>query len=383
MNEYVDLTNIKYNLLEIEDIKDITEYTMDIQVEKTHYYILDNGIISHNSLSILTGTTSGMEPQFMLSYTRRKKINEGDNSAKVDFIDQNGVKWQEFKVYAPKLKEWMRITGETNEAKSPWYGYCADDINWTSKIKMQAAAQQHIGHSISNTCNLPEDVSVEEVKKIYETAWETGCKGVTIYRKNSRSGVLVDNTSKKQDEIQVTTQNNNATKRPKTLPAEVHHMKIKGRDYYVTVGLLDNKPYEIFVGENRQIEFSEDDQYKIIIPKTVKSGEIKKVKRGFYVLQVNDDKYKLNATTEDDSVDALTRMISTSLRHHVDVVFVVQQLEKIQGFDNFPKALAKALKKYIIDGTAVSGENCPNCGGSNMVRQNGCVECMDCGMSRC
>lgn len=233
-----------------------------------------------------------------------------------------------------------------------------------------------------NTVNLPEDVTIEKVQEIYQTAWESGCKGMTIYRKNSRSGVLVDTTSSKKD---VKTEvNRSAPKRNKNLNADIHHFKIKGQDYYVTVGLNDTIPYEIFVGENHKDEENNDNtDIKYRIPKKIKNGIIEKVKRGCYNLIVDDDIYRLTGNVENDDIDALTRMISTTLRHGINVSFVVQQLEKIKGFDNFPKALARALKKYIKDGTKVSGENCPSCSSINLMRQDGCVICADCGWTKC
>lgn len=332
------------------------------------------------SISILCGNSSGVEPLFMMSYTRRKKINEGDAlEHTVDFVDELGIKWQEFKVYHPKIKEWMRITGETDETKSPWSGYCAEDLNWKNRVRLQATAQSHICHSISSTINLPEDVTVEQVKEIYETVWESGCKGITIYRKNSRSGVLVESPTKKEEKSEF---KNSAPKRPKTLQADVHHFRIKGVDYYVTIGLNEGSLYEIFVGENHEDEDVTND-IKYRVPKKVKNGIVEKVKRGCYNLITEDDIYRLTGNIDNDDIDALTRMISTSLRHGIDVSFIVQQLEKIKGFDNFPKALAKALKKYIKDGTKVSGETCPSCNSKNLIRQDGCVICAECGWTKC
>lgn len=326
------------------------------------------------SISILTQTTSGIEPLFMMSYTRRKKINSVDIDVKPDFVDKNGEKWKEFIVYHPKLKMWMDITNETDITKSPWHNYCAEDINWKNRVLLQSIAQKYIDHSISSTINLPETATVNDVKIIYETAWESGCKGITVYRKNTRSGVLIDTNKNTTDAITKTT----AIKRPKEIEGEVHHFKIMKEEYYVTVGLLNNEPYEIFVGKNN----IENDN--IYISKDVKTGKITKIKRSHYELTNNGKKYQLNGNFLDDTVEALTRMISTSLRHGADISFIVQQLEKTKGdLYSFSKALSRALKKYIKDGIVVHGETCPECNSSEMIRENGCVKCNSCGWTKC
>jgi len=323
------------------------------------------------SISILTQTTSGIEPIFMMSYKRRKKINLIDKDINPDFIDQNGIKWKEFDVYHPKLKLWMDITGEIDINKSPWFNNCADDINWQKRIELQANVQRYIDHSISVTVNLPETATVNDIKMIYETAWQSGCKGSTIYRKNSRSGVLIDNSTQRGNSLIKTT----APKRPKEISGEVYHFKISGESFHVTVGLLNNEPYEIFVGKNNGI---------INIPKEIKSGKIIKIHRGDYELVSDNKKYKLDSEYLHDTTEALTRMISTSLRHGVDISFIVQQLEKTKGdLYSFSKALSRALKKYIKDGVKVSGDNCPECKSINLIRENGCIKCADCGASRC
>ena len=308
----------------------------------------------------------------MLSYKRRKKINAEDLKVNIDFTDQNGDNWQEFTVYHPKVKEWMRITGETDITKSPWYGFCAEDINWGHRVKLQGALQAHIDHSISSTINLPENISVEEVKKIYETAWYHGCKGVTVYRKGSRTGVLVED-NKKESFIK-----HEAPKRPKELVAQVHHFKIDGDEHYVTVGMLEDQPYEVFVGKNNE------DVYEVFIPRSVKGGKIVKVKRGEYRLVTEKCAYSISGSYFSDEVEALNRMISISLRHGIDIGFIVHQLEKTKGFlTTYTKALARTLKRYIKDGTVVSGETCPECKEDALIREDGCVKCSNCGWSKC
>jgi ribonucleoside-diphosphate reductase alpha chain len=322
------------------------------------------------SVSIETMTTSGIEPCFQISYKRRKKINQNDEGARVDYIDQTGDKWQEFEIYHPTVKKWMEITGETDVTKSPWYGCCADDINWKNRVKLQAAANRHVDHSISSTVNLPEDVTVEEVAKIYETAWEAGCKGITVYRKNCRTGVLVDNT---KEEKTASIPKTDAPKRPKILKCDVYHTTSRGQQYFVLVGLYGDEPYEVFAGKNGNIK------------RSIKSGNIKKMKRGNYALLEDNGEVVLENICDhiDDEQETVTRMISFGLRHGGDVSFVVHQLEKTRGdLLSFSKALGRVLKKYIPDDTKVHGDTCKECH-SELVRVEGCVTCKSCGWSRC
>lgn len=327
------------------------------------------------SVSIETQTTSGIEPLFMTGYTRRKKINPSDKVSKVDFVDQSGDAWQEFTVYHPQVKRWMEITGETNIKKSPWYGCCAEDIDWINRVKLQAAAQQHVCHSISSTLNLPKNVTEEKVSEIYQAAFEMGLKGITVYRKDCRSGVLIEKPS--IDDCGNHIVKTKAPKRPSKLEGHLHHFTIKGHRYFVAVGLLGTDPYEIFVGSNHD---SEGDP---IIPKNVTGGFLVKHSRGKYSLQ-SQEEYSITGGSSDANIDSLTRMISTALRHGADISFVVHQLEKTKGeMQSFAKILARTLKKYIKDGTEVTGEKCESCGSPSIVRENGCKICKSCGASAC
>ena len=198
------------------------------------------------SVSTLTQTTSGIEPAFMLHYTRRKKINPNDPDAQVDFVDDLGDKWQEFDVYHHNFKKWMDTTGRDKIEDSPYAGSTANEIVWESAVDIQAAAQLWVCHAISKTINLPSDVSIDDVKKVYWRGWKQGLKGVTVYRDGSRSGVLVsdDSAAKNQDGFYETP----APKRPDTLSCEIHHASIKGEKWTIVMGLMDGKPYEIFGG---------------------------------------------------------------------------------------------------------------------------------------
>jgi len=363
----VDLTNVKYKLLDIQDKEECFIDAMDVEIENTHYYILDNGVVSHNSVSIEIQTSSGIEPVYELLYKRRKKINPNDHDSRIDFIDDNGDKWQEFTVYHPQVKTWMEVTGETDIEKSPWWGCCAKDLDWRKRIRLQSAAQRHVDHAISSTINLPEDVDVVDVAKIYEEAWKSGCKGITIYREGSRAGVLLNNDQK--DSILKTT----APKRPKKLPCDVHHLTVKGQQYFVLVGLYNGEPYEVFADKNG------------IISRSVSRGVIQKMKRGQYKAVFENGKELDNLTEKlDDMEDAITRLISCNLRHGADIAFLVEQLEKAKGdVLSFEKAISRALKKYLQDGTRVNGDSCPSCGSGNLQRQAGCKTCMQCGWSKC
>ena len=334
------------------------------------------------SVSILTQTTSGIEPLFMLNpYIRRKKINPNDKDARIDFTDQSGDSWQEFEIYHEKVKEWMKLTGEKDIKKSPWYKCCAEDLDWKQRVKLQSMAQKHVDHAISSTLNLPENVMEEKIAEIYETAWKEGCKGITVYRKNCRTGVLIEKENVADvDRIQKTS----SPKRPEKLPGELHHITVDGHHYYTALGFYQDDLYEIFTGDNQE------KKENLVIPKDVKYGKIAKRSRGKYVFEhLNEEtkeieEYHLTNGHNDDSADALARMISTGLRHGADLSFIVHQLEKTEGsMVSFSKVLARTLKKHIKNGTKVSGEECSVCNGSNLHRQEGCSVCKDCGASKC
>lgn len=305
------------------------------------------------SVSILTQTTSGIEPIFLLSYLRRKKINHNDKDSRVDFVDSSDDSWQEFTVYHPKVKMWMDITGETDLSKSPWLDSCADDLDWKMRVKLQAAAQKHVDHAISSTINLPEDVTVEKVAEIYEEAWRQDLKGITVYRKNCRTGVLVEKKN--------ILPKHSAPERPKELNCDVHHVSVKGKKYFVLVGLYgDNQePYEVFAGRGNLIKDS------------IKRGKIIKLRTSFYKA-ILDDESELSPITlgcnEDEK--AITRLVSMSLRHGASLEFIIEQISKIDSdLTSFIKSIARALKKYVKDGT-LSGEKC-ECG-NPLIFEGGC-----------
>lgn len=317
-------------------------------------------------------TTSGIEPLFMTGFTRRKKGNPGDKNFRSDFVDQNGDHWMEFTVYHEPVLAWHSVNQDKNIEENPYSDCCASQIDWINRVRIQSRANLHVDHSISATVNLPESVSKEEVSSIYLEAWKSGCKGITVYRDNCRTGVLVNKTEEKNEAITKT----KAPKRPKSLPCNVYHITVKGIPYFVLIGLLNNEPYEVFAGKNKNGNW--------IVPPSVTNGIVTKKSRGKYHAAFNDGTELLPITAFcEDEEEALTRLVSTALRHGADLSFLVHQLEKANGdMQSFSKCIARALKKVIKDGTVVSGEECPECQ-NQLVRQEGCISCMNCGFTKC
>jgi len=335
------------------------------------------------------GTTSGIENVLYIRSIRRKKINPTDKDAKVDFVDDLGDKWQEFSIYHPGFEAWMEINDKTdvNIQESPYWNSTADDVDWVAKVDMQGVAQKWIDHSISNTTNLPEDVTVDTVKDVYMRGWEKACKGVTIYRKNSRAGVVLDEKEAKKVKGPLF-QENHAPKRPTELECDVYHSTIQGEKWTIFVGKLDGKPYEIMGGLAKFVT----------LPKRVRSGKIVK-----HNGENNSARYDFYYDYEDPENEtiikdignvfenpvnaAFTRTISLSLRHGVPVQYVCEQLakgaEKESDLFSFSKVTARVLKNYIKDGTKVSQKKCPDCGSASLSYQSGCVTCLDCGSGKC
>ena len=339
------------------------------------------------SVSILTQTTSGCEPAFLTSYKRRRKINPGDAEARVDFVDALGDKWQEYIVYHPGFKKWMDVTGETDPQKSPYWGATSNDINWVKKIDVQAAAQKWICHAISNTTNIPNDTSIDVVKDIYMRGWETGCKGVTIYRDGSRDGVLLKDSTPDPEGREMIIETH-APKRPKELECDIHRAVVKGVQYLVFVGLMDSRPYEIFAGLSEHVEVPRKATRGYLVKNGKKSGVTT------YNLRIEVEGeaellFKDIVDLFDNPVyGAFTRTLSLALRHGVPVQYLVEQLRKDKHSDvtSFSSVIARVLgKSYIADGTVpVHVKSCPKCGStSNLRYEQGCVTCFDCGNSKC
>lgn len=326
------------------------------------------------SISILTKTTSGIEPVFMLSYKRRKKISSDKD--KIDFIDAQGDKWIEYDVYHDKYKLWKDLNSDKSVEDSPYFGATAMDIDWIKSVDIQANAQKWIDHAISKTCNLPNSATKELVSDIYMAAWKKNCKGFTVYRDGCRAGVLVNTSSKKETEKIFLS--NNAIKRPESLACDINHVSVKGEKWLVLVGKLDGKPYEIFGGKADKIQF----------PLKYKEGFIFKNKgQSKYELKILDGEEEFIVkdilSTFDNAEYAIhTRLLSLSMRHGAPIKYIVDQLQKdIKStmFD-FSKVIARVLKKYIEEGD--SSQTCEKCLGK-LTFQEGCLLCKNCGMSKC
>jgi len=341
------------------------------------------------SVSCLTRTTSGIEPSFLLSYKRRRKITQGDIQSRTDYIDPMGDKWQEYTVYHHWFKKWMDATGKADPQESPYWNATANDIDWEKSVDIQAAAQQWVDHSISKTCNLPNSATRETVDAVYMRAWKTGCKGFTVYRDGCRAGVLVANDEPKKEVKK--SDDRFSPKRPKSLQCDIHRANIKNGDasesWLVLIGLSEGIPYEVFCGIPENIE----------IPKKFKVGTLLKNGKRDGITT-----YNLLVPTgsgEDDNIifkdivnlfnnptqGAFTRTISLALRHDVPLHYVVEQLQKDKNSDMFSYArvIARVLKGYIKDGTKSTEKGCPSCGSSELFYQEGCLSCKSCGFSKC
>ena len=333
------------------------------------------------SVSILTQTTSGIEPVFRVSYERRKKINQSEK-IEADYTDVMGDKWKVFKVYHPQFSKWSEITGKTSEEESPWFGSTANDIDWSASVDIQAVAQKWVCASISKTCNLPNSVSKEVVAEVYMKAWETGCKGFTVYRDGSRDGVLITTEEKKENKKFAET---NAPKRPETLDCDIHHIKIKGENWIVFVGLLEGKVFEVFAGLSKYVSIPR----KVLKGKIVKKNSKKENGSSIYDLTYGEEFdptiiKDIVRTFENPTEGAFTRLLSLSIRHGGPLHHIVQQLQKDEYSDiySFSRVIARVLKSYIKDGTKIKAK-CSNCGSENLVYQESCLICKDCGSGKC
>ncbi|XAI97362.1 hypothetical protein [Leptolyngbya phage Lbo-JY46] len=341
------------------------------------------------SVSILTQTTSGLEPLFLPYYIRRKKVNPSDEGVRVDFTDQNGDNWQEFPVLHPKFKEWMiinilpgsvyteeefsKLTKEDIQKAfelSPWFGSTANDIDWTSRVEIQGIIQRYTTNAISSTVNLPNNVTKQEVANIYYKAWETGLKGITVYRDGCRTGVLVAETKPKVEINKFGY--SDAVKRPKEIEGCLHLVTVKGDKYGVIVGLLDGNPYEVFA-------------FKATPNMVADCGKVVKVKKGRYAyISANNtiDHLEVAATNADEQV--LSRLISALLRHGVSPIFIIDQINKTPlEVVAFGKALSRVLKSYLKEEDVINKIKCDECGSTNVRLQEGCITCVDCGHSKC
>jgi len=336
------------------------------------------------SVSTMTQTSSGIEPVFMTHYKRRKKINPNDKDAQVDFVDTLGDRWQEFIIYHHMVKKWMDVTGKSDISQSPYHQATANEINWEAAVDLQAAAQKWICHAISKTTNLPSSATREDIDKVYRRGWKTGCKGITVYRDGCRSGVLVSadegkakNTDIDADGRPTKVQPTHAPRRPDSLPCDIHHVTVKGVKWVILTGLMHGSPYEIFAGAAENL----------VLPSKLKTGTLNKVKNGTYSLHLPSDDGELivkNIVETFDNPESAwaTRMISMSLRHGVDVEFIVTQLNKDGNITDINKVLSRVLKKYINEEAPTSAK-CKDCGSKDVMYAEGCLTCKNCGGSKC
>lgn len=353
--------------------------------------------------SLMTQTTSGIEPVFMPVYKRRRKVNPNDPEVRIDFVDESGDAFEEYIVYHHHFLTWMRANGIDTErrytqeeidelvARSPYYLATANYVDWLMKVKMQGEIQKWVDHSISVTVNLPNAVDEALVDRLYVEAWKSGCKGCTIYRDGSRAGVMVSVKKKKEDKgAKLQTLSPVVERRPEVLECDVVRFQNNKEKWVAFVGLLDGRPYEIFTG-------LQDDEEGIVLPKTVTKGRIVKhvnaedgTKRYDFQFE-NKRGYKTTVEGLSEKFNKeywnYAKLISGVLRYRMPLENVIKLVDSLQleseNINTWKVGVARALKKYITDGTEAKGLKCPNCGHEALVYQEGCLICKHCGSSRC
>jgi ribonucleoside-diphosphate reductase alpha chain len=347
--------------------------------------------------SLMTQTTSGIEPVFLPVYKRRRKVNPNDKDAKVTFVDEVGDSWEEYNVFHHNFLTWLKVNGMDPEEvknfsdsdveelvrKSPYHKATSNDVDWVKKVKMQGAIQKWVDHSISVTINLPADVKKDLVGELYVKAWESGCKGVTVYRDGSRSGVLVASDKNKEKETQF------PIKRPRELDAEILRFKNNEEDWIAFIGLMDGRPYEIFTGRKEEDTFP--------IPSKVTKGKILKTKgedgsKRYDFQYVDKYGYKVTMGGLSHQFNSefwnYAKLISGVLRHGMPVVDAINLISSLrldnESINTWSAGVVRSLKKYIPDGTkAKRGQKCEECESNNLIYQEGCLICTDCGHSKC
>lgn len=354
--------------------------------------------------SLMTQTTSGIEPVFLPVYKRRRKVNPNDPSVRIDFVDENGDAFEEYVVYHHKFITWMQINGiqvkqdysqeEIDELikRSPYYKATSNDINWLEKVNMQGRIQKWVDHSISVTINLPSDVSEDLINDLYLQAWKVGCKGCTVYRDGSRSGVLVATQKEKKKEKEkevIAVEEHNVLKRPIELEADVVRFQNNKEKWIAFIGLVNGKPYEIFTG-------LADDDDGIFCPKSVSKGKIIKAidelgNKRYDFQFINKRGYKTTIEGLSDKFNPeywnYAKLISGVLRYGMPIDKVIKLVNSLElnseSINTWKMGVERALKKYLPNGTQVSGQKCPHCGQETLVYQEGCLICTSCGTSRC
>ncbi len=349
--------------------------------------------------SLMTQTTSGIEPVFMPVYKRRRKVNPNDPDVHVDFIDETGDAFEEYIVFHHKFQKWMEVNGyDTTKrysqeeiddlvAKSPYYKATSNDVDWLMKVKMQGRIQKWVDHSISVTINLPNNVDEDLINRLYVEAWRSGCKGCTVYRDGSRAGVLI--STKPKEKKEENRSNQVVEVRPRVLEADVVRFQNNKEKWVAFVGLLDGRPYEIFTG-------IQDEEEGILLPKSVTTGRIIKnydedgVKRYDFQFE-NKRGYKMTIEGLSEKFNKeywnYAKLISGVLRWRMPIEQVIKLVSSLQldseNINTWKNGVERALKKYVQDGTEAKGVKCPNCGHETLVYQEGCLICKTCGSSRC
>ena len=383
----------------IERIKEADPELYEMMVKHGRRNVAMLTIAPTGTTSLMSQTTSGIEPVFRTVYKRRRKINPSDRGKKADFVDEMGEKFEEYYVYHHQFVKWLEKNGyDTSKLQtitdeelskwleaSPYHGATANDIDWVAKVRMQGAIQKWVDHSISVTVNLPNDVSEQLVADVYHTAWECGCKGVTVYRDGCRTGVLIDTKSKKDNKK--CDSGNSTQKRPKSISADVVRFKNGSEPWIAFVGIQNDRPYEIFTGK-----IEEDAMY---IPPKITKGWIIKVREEDgskrYDFQYKDRYGYVNtiggiSRLFDEEFWNYAKLISGVLRHGMPIDKVVHLIDGLhlnsESINTWKNGVQRALKQYIADGTKSKGK-CPQCGQEEMAYQNGCLTCMSCGYSKC
>lgn len=340
------------------------------------------------SLSMLAQTSSGIEPVFLLSYKRRRKVNLEDPNAKVAYVDDLGDAFEEFDVYHPKLKQWMEVTGKTDINESPYSGATAPEIDWKKRVEMQALVQKYTTHSISSTINLASDVSVEMVGDIYIESWRKGLKGITVYRDGSRSGILVAQDDKKDKKRESCYAETIFPKRPKVIEAKVVRFQNDYDKWVAVVGLINNRPYEVFTGKLEDA---------FLLPTWLEEGWIikNKDKDGVsrYDFQFADKQgYKVTfeglSRTFDKEYWNYAKLISGVLRHGMPIQYVVDLINNLNMYDEnintWKNGIARTLKQFVEDGTVAADKKCGECGDpEGLIYEEGCLKCKNCGHTKC
>jgi len=375
---------------------------------KLYYDMLEYGrrnialltIAPTGTTSLMSQTTSGIEPVFLPVYKRRRKVNPNDKNVRIDFVDEVGDSWEEYVVFHHRFKEWMDVNGydisknysqeelDVLVKKSPYYKATSNDVDYLKKVRMQGAIQKWVDHSISVTINMPNDVSEDIVAQCYMEAWRAGCKGVTVYRDGSRSGVLISNEDKKEEDTTAVTETHFPVTRPAALKADVVRFQNNKDKWIAFIGLIDNKPYEIFTG------FA-DDEDGILLPRGVNDGCIIKNREedgsSRYDFQyINQRGYKTTIEGLSHKFNPeywnYAKLISGTLRHGMPIEKVVELIGTLQldeHINTWKNGVARALKRYIPDGTISKQQKCSNCNSTNLHYQEGCLTCNDCGSSKC